>query len=123
MMSKLIVMESIAVTFCASARLAGIGLSLSGYLSMAEAGAVAEAKGKAAIFVRLGGGPSHMDTFDLKPDAPAEYRGEFKPINTNVARHGNLRASAQARPGRRQVRHPSRRKPHAGRPRAGHAST
>jgi hypothetical protein len=41
-------------------------------------------KAKAAIFVRLGGGPSHMDTFDLKPDAPETHRGEFKPIATNA---------------------------------------
>ena len=34
--------------------------------------------------MRLGGGPSHMDTFDLKPDAPETHRGEFKPIATNV---------------------------------------
>src|SRR3954454_7905801 len=30
------------------------------------------------------GGPSHIDTFDLKPDAPAEIRGPFRPIQTNV---------------------------------------
>jgi hypothetical protein len=41
-------------------------------------------KAQAGILVYLSGGPSHMDTFDLKPDAPAEYRGEFKPIQTNV---------------------------------------
>ena len=39
---------------------------------------------KSAIFVYLPGGPSHMDMYDLKPDAPAEFRGEFKPISTNV---------------------------------------
>ncbi len=64
--------------------LTGIGLSLSNYLALADAPAVANAKSKAAIFVRLGGGPSHLDTFDLKPDAPEEYRGEFKEIATNV---------------------------------------
>src|SRR5262245_57479257 len=32
------------------------------------------------IMVLLPGGPSHLDTFDLKPDAPAEIRGEFRPI-------------------------------------------
>ena len=32
----------------------------------------------------LTGAPSHLDTFDPKPDAPAEIRGEFKPIATNV---------------------------------------
>src|SRR6266446_1463086 len=30
------------------------------------------------------GGPSHLETFDLKPAAPAEIRGPFRPINTNV---------------------------------------
>ena len=64
----------------------GIGsLGLADYLRMAEAGQVSSnARAKAAIFVNLTGGPSHMDTFDLKPDAPAEYRGLFNPIKTNV---------------------------------------
>src|SRR5215210_904865 len=39
---------------------------------------------KSAIMIYLPGGPSHMDMYDLKPDAPAEFRGEFKPIATNV---------------------------------------
>ena len=65
--------------------LAGIGLGLSEYLALAEsAGVDGNAKAKAAIFVRLGGGPSHMDTFDLKPGAPDTHRGEFKEIATNV---------------------------------------
>jgi hypothetical protein len=36
------------------------------------------------ILIWLDGGPSHLDTFDLKPDAPAEVRGDFKPAATNV---------------------------------------
>jgi hypothetical protein len=32
----------------------------------------------------MGGGPANMDTFDLKPQAPREYRGEFRPIDSNV---------------------------------------
>jgi len=36
------------------------------------------------IFVWLPGGPPHMETYDMKPDAPAEYRGIFSPIKTNV---------------------------------------
>ncbi|MBM3725527.1 MAG: DUF1501 domain-containing protein [Acidobacteria bacterium] len=36
------------------------------------------------ILVWQSGGAGHMDTFDMKPDAPVEYRGEFKPIPTNV---------------------------------------
>ncbi|MFN3484860.1 MAG: DUF1501 domain-containing protein, partial [Planctomycetota bacterium] len=39
---------------------------------------------KALINVHLSGGPSHQDLWDLKPDAPSEYRGEFRPIATNV---------------------------------------
>jgi hypothetical protein len=42
------------------------------------------ARAKSLIFVFLHGGMSHHDTFDLKPDAPAEIRGEFKPIPTTV---------------------------------------
>src|SRR5213078_1819123 len=39
---------------------------------------------KAVIMVYLSGGLSHQDTFDLKPDAPTEVRGEFKPIATRL---------------------------------------
>src|SRR5437899_10076168 len=39
---------------------------------------------KGIIMVLLPGGPTHLDTFDLKPDAPAEIRGEFRPIATKV---------------------------------------
>jgi hypothetical protein len=39
---------------------------------------------RSAIMIYLPGGPSHMDMYDLKPRAPAEFRGEFKPIATNV---------------------------------------
>jgi uncharacterized protein (DUF1501 family) len=38
----------------------------------------------AIIFIWLPGGPPHMEMYDLKPDAPADYRGEFRPIPTNV---------------------------------------
>ena len=60
------------------------GVNLASYLSMAQAGELAQAQAKNAIFVNLNGGPSHIDTFDLKPDAPSEYRGTFNPIKTNV---------------------------------------
>ncbi len=63
----------------------GTGLTLANYLRWAEAGDVATAApAKAGIFINLTGGPSHMDTFDLKPNAPDEYRGAFNPIKTNV---------------------------------------
>ncbi len=59
----------------------GAGLSLAGLL---RARAATGSSNKAAIMVYLPGGPSHLDTYDLKPDAPKEYRGEFSPIATNV---------------------------------------
>ncbi len=70
--------------FLKAGALGGLGLTLGGYLRRVAAGEVREAKGKSAIFVHLGGGPTHLDTFDMKPDAPTEYRGEFNPIKTNV---------------------------------------
>src|SRR5258708_2961266 len=39
---------------------------------------------RAVIFLHQGGGPSQHDTFDMKPGAPAEVRGEFRPIATRV---------------------------------------
>jgi hypothetical protein len=59
----------------------GAGLSLAGMLRAREAGG---SSNKSAIMIYLPGGPSHMDMYDLKPDAPKEFRGEFKPIATNV---------------------------------------
>ena len=62
------------------------GLSLANLLraraSAAQGGSVA--KCKSVILIWQAGGPSHLDMYDLKPDAPAEFRGEFKPIATNV---------------------------------------
>src|SRR5579872_1669410 len=61
------------------------GLTLADLLRLrAHAADKAPSPNKAVIMVYLNGGPSHMDMYDLKPDAPVEYRGEFKPIKTNV---------------------------------------
>lgn len=61
------------------------GFSLGNFLRFLEAGEVRTgAKAKSAIFINLPGGPTHIDTFDMKPDAPSEFRGEFQPIETNV---------------------------------------
>ncbi len=43
-----------------------------------------KAKAKACILLFMWGGPAQQDTWDPKPEAPVEYRGEFKPIGTNV---------------------------------------
>ncbi|WP_425614572.1 DUF1501 domain-containing protein [Anatilimnocola sp. NA78] len=60
------------------------GLTLAG-LYRAEAAAGIKSSNKAVINIHLGGGPSHQDMFDLKPEAAKEFRGEFNPIKTNVS--------------------------------------
>ena len=62
----------------------GAGLTLSQYLRLHAGQSSSEGK-RSAIFIFMEGAPSHQDTFDLKPNAPVEVRGEFKPIPTNVA--------------------------------------
>ena len=59
------------------------GLSLA-QLFRAEAQAGITKSQKAVIMIFLSGGPPHQDLVDLKPEAPAEIRGEFKPIVTSV---------------------------------------
>ncbi len=65
------------------------GLALNGLFRSRATAAPVPARGtfgraKACIVVFNYGGPSHLDLWDMKPDAPVEVRGEFKPINTNV---------------------------------------
>src|SRR2546430_1252696 len=70
-----------------------MGLSLSKYYALAD-GQKSAGSGQAAvgskgtadsvILIWLAGGPSHLDTWDLKPDAPLEIRGNFKPRDTKV---------------------------------------
>ncbi len=60
-----------------------LGLSL-GHALGARADEKARAKAKSVILVYLGGGLSHHDSFDLKPDAPQEIRGKYNPIRSNV---------------------------------------
>ncbi len=59
------------------------GMSLADVLR-AEARSGKRSPHKAVIMVLLPGGPPHLDMYDLKPLAPAEIRGEFKPIHTSV---------------------------------------
>ncbi|HEU5118477.1 MAG TPA: DUF1501 domain-containing protein, partial [Isosphaeraceae bacterium] len=60
------------------------GLSLPQILRAEAAQGVAPKRHKAVIMVFLAGGPPHQDMVDLKPDAPAEIRGEYQPISPNV---------------------------------------
>lgn len=61
------------------------GLSLADVMRLrAQAGTVGNDPDTSVIFIWMPGGPPHMEMYDMKPEAPAEYRGEFKPIKTNV---------------------------------------
>src|SRR5947209_9207193 len=63
------------------------GLGLAGLCaprSRAETATPPAGSARSVILFWLSGGASHIDTWDLKPDAPAEYRGEFKPIATSA---------------------------------------
>jgi hypothetical protein len=72
-------------TFLRVGALALGGLALPGLLKLRAAGAQSPAGAKkSVILIWQAGGPSHLDTYDLKPGAPAEVRGEFRPIDTSV---------------------------------------
>jgi Protein of unknown function (DUF1501) len=67
--------------------LSGLGLTM-GDLARLRAedgpGTSAQHRGNSCVFIFLFGGPSHIDLWDMKPEAPAEIRGEFRPIDTAV---------------------------------------
>ena len=69
-----------------SLALGGVSMASWARFAAAEgaAGAAGDRPKKAVIQIWQAGGPSHIDMYDLKPAAPAEYRGEFRPIPTNV---------------------------------------
>jgi hypothetical protein len=60
------------------------GLALAGTGTAGSRPPLAAGTAKSCIFINLVGGPSHLDTFDPKPDAPSEVRGPFRPIRTRV---------------------------------------
>src|SRR6188768_4360489 len=62
-----------------------VGASLGGWLGRLAAGAPDGKRPKSCILLWMAGGPSHIDTFDPKPDAPANVRGEFRAIETSVS--------------------------------------
>ena len=66
--------------------LGGVGLSLGQYLNLLAQAEQSQmvAKAKSVIHIYLQGGFAHMDSFDPKPDAPAEYRGILSPIPTSI---------------------------------------
>src|SRR5262245_38898608 len=65
---------------------AALGLTLPQILAQPSVATPASTFGRArsCVVIFLFGGPSHIDLWDLKPEAPAEVRGEFNPIDTHV---------------------------------------
>src|SRR5262245_13966337 len=75
--------------FLAAGSLGVAGFGLSDLLRLraaeAEQKGAASVPDTAVIFLWLPGGPPHMETYDMKPDAPEDFRGDFRPIKTNVS--------------------------------------
>src|SRR5262245_34733293 len=71
--------------FLTAGTLGVAGLTLADvYRLRAQAGSPVRST-KSVIMVAMGGGPPHIDMYDMKPEAPEEFRGEYKPVATNVA--------------------------------------
>src|SRR5579872_4438857 len=70
--------------FLHAGSLATLGLTLTDWFGLRAFGATTGSADVNCILLMLIGGPSQLDTFDMKPDAPAEIRGPYKPIKTNV---------------------------------------
>jgi hypothetical protein len=64
--------------------IAGLGLAAGELSRLRAASAPLPVKAKSCVFVFLFGGPSHIDLWDMKPDAPLEIRGEFRPVATRM---------------------------------------
>lgn len=62
----------------------GLGLTVPSYAKFAFANEGQNRTADAVLFINLEGGPSHLDTLDMKPDGPSETRGEFKPIQSAI---------------------------------------
>jgi uncharacterized protein (DUF1501 family) len=70
-------------TFLLAGGMSYFGLDLTGTVAASPTNSRSK-PAKSAIMIWLSGGASHIDTWDMKPDAPVEYRGSFKPIATSV---------------------------------------
>lgn len=71
--------------FLHAGSLSMLGLGLGDYLSLKAEGQVRKDKDINCVMLFLLGAPSQLDTWDMKPEAPAEIRGPFRPIKTNVS--------------------------------------
>src|SRR5262249_32841849 len=70
--------------FLRASAVPALGLTFGNVIGSSARAASSSPPAKAVILLWLWGGPSHLDTFDMKPDAPTEYRGPFESIATDV---------------------------------------
>ena len=77
--------------FLHAGALSGLGLTLPGFLAQRGASQTTAHRDVNCIMLFLVGGPSQLDTWDPKPDAPAEIRGPFRVTQTNVHGHADFR--------------------------------
>jgi hypothetical protein len=70
--------------FLHAGALSMLGFSLADFYALQAAGAAPADRDVNCIMLFLLGGPSHLDTWDMKPDAPAEIRGPYRPVGTNA---------------------------------------
>ncbi len=75
-----------------------LGLSLPNFLRVQAQQSGRRARAKSVIFLHQYGGPSQLDSFDMKPDAPAAIRGDYRPIATRAPA---FRFATACRPWRR----------------------
>src|SRR5438309_2339539 len=68
-------------------QIGGAGLFGSLLPGLLEAGAARprRARAKSVIFLHQYGGPSHLDSFDMKPDIPEQFRGKYRPVRTSAS--------------------------------------
>jgi hypothetical protein len=71
--------------FLHAGSLSMVGLSLPAFMALEAQGAVRKDQDVNCVMIFMLGGPSQLDTWDMKPDAPAEIRGPYNPIETNVS--------------------------------------
>ncbi len=79
--------------FLHAGALSCLGLSLADLCRLEARGVVDKSRDVNCIFLFLVGGPSQMDTWDMKPEAPSEVRGPYRPIPTNVPGSGSRKSS------------------------------
>ena len=90
------------------------GLTLAQYTNLSASGALRHARAERAIFIELPGGPSHLDTFDMKPECAGRDTGVVQSDRYQRAGYPDFGTPAETGTGCRQVRNSARCQPYPG---------